>query len=785
MKSFSMKIWQGFLASLLLLCLCAPSAHAGQWEFQGYYWSGSANSVGLNLSDNRDGSYKTYIQNSKRSARNQLQTQGNYTPDSASVAVRGAYSGANFDSTLPPQKGSPGASGSVGSSVYAVFHWKRNLKSYYNGTMDYPETIPDPDDNPPTHIYVREKGTIYGNTGIYQDYQRPTGYDDADPWPGNYYEIKGSGMEELSLGDRHRPDNNQSTGWAYGPNSKTIIRKVEVENDQVIVPSRSFHGEIKLSPGYEKEDQSLKIDASLGFSYEADALNVGVSANPVGPFSVVKNEAFSKQYNGITRWSNKMTDDDGTFNVLHVEPIITANSYFSAWAKNPDGSDVFPNQKYIWDVSPDTYIPVPPHVDSVNSILYKWTMDGAVKQTDLVKQYNLGAVLPGGNATANGLNEAFHTVNPPFRDNFISQWQMAQQAANPPAEQKVDTSTPTKDLSWEFGSDYKSFGTKTSTVHVLITGQNPDDPVLDAGTITINWKRPKKCVFKVKIYGTTWHIPQGEGFTDVVKRSFNADGGLAAQVEGWAGMKIANLALLAVPGGGEVAGAAEAAEFEITTVGESSAQAVADQFAADIEKSAIDAVADDVRIPRGAQSETKIEVTPQAEPGEAPEPPVTRVIPKGRGDWPIQRATGDTAVDKVVREVDNVNKVGTLDPVNCGACTAAALMRDFGVDVNAVASTFDKFPNGMGPEELQEVMMKRGVEMTNEVECKTVADLQAQLGQLQPNQRYAIAEYNGVEAHWYNATPGENGTILYDTQKGAGAITPNADSNFWVYVFER
>ena len=783
---------------LLLLSVGARQAHAGHWELDRYEVTGDYQSEdkryespryhdGLTYEDlfyYDDGSQlhsvplKAHPQNPRPKVWPVYQGSGSVSTDTRlSNYEQVGYGGFGGPYHYTPSK-------LINTnSVHAIFKWHRDSVGYNSVTGQY---IDDPNDNPPDKLYIWESGQIWISR-----YHGGSRYGFSHPFHGEGISIQmSSTVPNTSKDDGgHTPDVNESYEYTEYDNNISGTNVIALKTggtDEVSGPTRT------LSAQVDTEDQTFQSDteemrAWASCRYEAQVLSIGIGATPVGPYDTVKDQPNDKELNGIARWTNKMTDDDGTFNVMHVEPIITANSYFSAWAKMADGSDLFPNQKYIWEVDPATYIPVSPPMDSVNSILYKWTMDGAIQETQMLRSPIPDPLHINPVDFAGHLNDGLHLINPSFRDAFIDQWRLTQAAANPPAEQKVDTSTSTKDLSWEFGTDYKNFGTKTSTVRAFVTGQNDGDPVIPLGKVKLNWSRPKKCVFRVTISGTTWHIPQGEGFVDVVKRSFNADGGLTAQVEGWAGLQIANVALMAVPGGGEAGAAAEAATIEITTTSEVSAEAIADQVAANVQKTAVDVVADDVTIPRGAQSETKIEVTPQAEPGEAPEPPVTRVIPKGRGDWPVQRPTGDEVIDKIVREVDDVNPAGTLDPVNCGACTAAALMREFGVDVNAVAKTFDEFPNGMSPAELQDVMMKRGIEMTDEVECKTVADLQAQLGQLQPNQKYAIAEYavDGKQAHWYNATSGENGTILYDTQKGAGEITPNADSNFWVYVFER
>ena len=83
----------------------------------------------------------------------------------------------------------------------------------------------------------------------------------------------------IDLGQAARPKYDPVTTWEYQPEHKIVIRRVDVSNDQAIVPSRSFHGQIKLSPGYEKETFDQYATASLSFGYEADVLNFFLNAS--------------------------------------------------------------------------------------------------------------------------------------------------------------------------------------------------------------------------------------------------------------------------------------------------------------------------------------------------------------------------------------------------------------------------------------------------------------------------------------------------------------------------
>ena len=542
-----------------------------------------------------------------------------------------------------------------------MFKWHRNQKyDFVNGGW---ASIDDPDDNPPDRLYILERG--YANVNRV--------YNSSVYNAGNFYDGTGLELSEFQNGFGD-PVEHSSMGYAgvldHAEASHITLVKTN-GGDEVPGPDRTLSGRVN-SQAWEFTSDNETVSSLMCFIYDAQLLDVSIGATPVGPYEVTRNQPNNKEFKGITRWTNKMTDDDGTFDVLHVEPIITANSYFSALAKMPSGSDLFTNQKYIWTVTPDTYIPVPTFLNvdhSVGALMYKWTMDGAVKETDLIQRYNLGALVPGGSTLSSGLNQALHTANPSFRDDFLRQWELTYNAANPPAEQKVDTSTPTKDFSWEFGSDYKNFGTKTSTVRAYVTGQNPSDPVIPLGKVKINWSRPKKCVFQVKIYGTTWHVPQGAGFVDIVKRSFNADGGLAAQVELWAGLQIANVVLAVVPGGGgagaEAGAAAEAATIEVTTTGEATASQVADQVAAGLPSSSAEVAAADEAIPAGAEGTTKVEVTRDAEAGEAADTATREVSTTNSGNCfvagtPVLMADGTL---KSIEQVRAGDMVASKDPL--------------------------------------------------------------------------------------------------------------------------
>ena len=273
MKFFSMKFWPSLLAFLMVLCLSTSMARAGQWELENYYWSGASNDIDLALVNNYETKgYDTLMRNRKSFARNEgwLALENSHRTPYATHLYPGPLVG-EFPIRI---SGVAPAYVSAGATVHAVFVWKRSLKMVFDANGAY-TSIPDPDDNPPSYIYVRELG------GAYASYlTHPGGHSTLDPWPAGYYRARGEGMDSgLQLGVRTRPETNPANAWIYGPNSKVVIRKIAVKNERAVVPSRSFHGDIDLKPGYEVEGTGLNIPSQLRFGYEADPLNVTLSAN--------------------------------------------------------------------------------------------------------------------------------------------------------------------------------------------------------------------------------------------------------------------------------------------------------------------------------------------------------------------------------------------------------------------------------------------------------------------------------------------------------------------------
>ena len=256
-KLFATKIWQSLWATLLFVLWTTTSANASGWELDGYYWSGSSETIGILKSPSfGDGKYIYYKGRNKESARNQrAESPGPIIPIFAEIIIGSGTP--SSEEGLTKQNTAPTPTASVGSSVYAVFTWRRNSKTYFNQLTGHYETIPDPNDNPPSHIYVREEGGVSGGSGRI-DRNGPN-----RNWKGDYFTITGSAMG-VDLGGH-----------------KVLIRKIAVSNDQAVVPSRSFHGEIKLSSGYENENigSGSSITSNVSFGYQADTLNFTFNAS--------------------------------------------------------------------------------------------------------------------------------------------------------------------------------------------------------------------------------------------------------------------------------------------------------------------------------------------------------------------------------------------------------------------------------------------------------------------------------------------------------------------------
>ncbi len=442
-----MKRWPSALASLLLMCLLAVPAVAGEWEFDGYYWSGSSNSVNLTWTrkySNGGESYNSYTQTGKNVFRDQKQDAYHPIPPHYAEIIT---SGLGLSGESVRHSGLATPTGEIGSSVYARFNWRRDMKGGYDeATGDYSE-YPDPDDNPPSYVYVRESASVSAGGYIQQQHGNPTGYTILSPWLGDYYDIQGEAMG-VSLAERSRNPNNPANSWLSKPNSKSEIRKIAVSGDSVTVPSRSFSGQVKLSPGYEKEQGDRYTSAYLDFGYGADPLNFLLHAS--APTVAHRQQTFdAEEVDALVGLSwiypnHLQTDDDGNVHAV------------------PDPADVASNWRRFTGGAIDEQAPLP-YFEGVAT--FNLTANNGDGRTSIYSSPTY-TWTPEGTTTA---QEAF---------------------AVPGGEPQV---TVTNDLqrtyAWNFGTatDGSVSFPKTTSVSVEMKSSEPDQPDTLKAEAKINW----------------------------------------------------------------------------------------------------------------------------------------------------------------------------------------------------------------------------------------------------------------------------------------------------------
>ncbi len=439
-KLFATKIWQSLWASLLLVLLTTSAAHAGQWELEGYFWSGKANSLDVFWSGNAQQGYQTPSYNQKNIARNETGDDEDGPPSYARVSTSGSRPW--IETT--PHKGILETSGEIGSSVYARFNWRRNTTGNYDeATGDYTE-FPDPDDNPPSHVYVRETASVFAHTNIHHVDWWP--YSDPTPWEDDHFQITGEAMDGLSVGQRVRTS---VSSFKYNPGYKTVIRKIAVSGDTAVVPSRSFQGEIKLSPGYEKEGFDQITTANLYFGYDAGVADVNFSVAPSNIFRVVKDEPNEKEFDAFV--SRGWRENEGD------TPEDAARQYWSGGAtyaasvrKSGSSESFFSSQIYNWKNEGE---------DSL------FTGDTSVPNYDRQKN-DISVSYP--------VKDLTHDFGEITAENLVS--------------------------------SAKSFP-KSSTVSVEIKGDEGGDSIDSSGTI--NWHVPFATIFEVAI-SLEVELPEGE-----------------------------------------------------------------------------------------------------------------------------------------------------------------------------------------------------------------------------------------------------------------------------------
>jgi hypothetical protein len=609
-------------ASASLLTLCSQ-AHAGYWEAPSYTQTGYTQNGDVSYYPDGPGTYTLHQSVGENALRNGITTQGD--GDLSHVGLDWGNQGTNGPLGKSFEKSAPRTFiATADYSIYAVLKWHRS----------------DAQDNPPKRVYVSEHVWIGGYrwsipSSPSVDYAKLTAT---------------IGVKDLRATAAKSPND---ANYVSGDDVK--IHSYPVAGDSVTLPTVEYKGQAKLDPGYEQTSQGVEL---MDAGYDVAPLTLSLSATPVGPYSVVKNLPDDKEYNGTTRWAMNLTDDDGVFTLpapdpnapaasedkaMHAQAFINAESAFVAVAKRADGTDIFPNQKFIWKAvgAPETYVPTYFTVDNQPDILlYKWQLNGQDKVASYMLRH-LGpspsdiAGVPGSGALRDDINSVFNTgdlpddkgaiMTPKLRDDMFRRMEAAWRGSHPPDEEQVDTSTPTKDFTWRLSDagSYNTFGTKTSTVRAFVTGQNAEDPVIEVGKVKINWVRPKKSVYKVTIYPVTWHVPQGAGFVDLFLSIFNSDADFSNSMEGWGGEKA--IQILSLPLGGE--GAAAEASFTVTT-DETIEQVAQSQLERTIAEAPASAAGHEA-ITEGTEGTARVRVEPEGDPtaGEAPEAPIEKEAP--------------------------------------------------------------------------------------------------------------------------------------------------------------
>ncbi|BCM91932.1 hypothetical protein IAD21_03810 [Abditibacteriota bacterium] len=829
--------------SLLLLFLLGLScpAQAGSWGTPTYVWSGSAHLQHLYYHPAANNLYNIDLTRTKNVLRGGVPvgppanpnspTRNDYGPPNQAL-VTWNNTGTAFagdDNTHSGPVAPPAASSDANSSVFAVFHWQRQQINGHD----------DATDNPPQYVYMSERATLYAQRYTFAAGGSLTAYADT-PWPADFVSVTGhAGSRDLQVNlnnanwqyDRQGFD----TGTAYQYTlqaSGTAVHRYAVQGDTVSLASVRFEGAVSLAPGYARPQDSARGLGAITCYYAATPLTLSLSATPVGPYSVIRNRPDDKEYNGTTRWAMDLTDDDGNFKVpdppdpetpvaddlkaIHGQYVIDAQSAFTAVAARPDGTPIFPNQKFIWKSTPIPDKPVPLYfsVDHQPEILmYKSLVNGMdTYYSTLFARLDSNENL---DALSTLLSERYFPtssgtiMSPSLRDELLRHMEAAWRGSHPPDEQLLNTSTPTKDFGWNMGNanDYANFATagKTSVVQAYVTGENADDPVIPVGKVKINWSRPKKCFWEVTIFPVTWRVPQGDGFVDLLRKIFTSNELLTENLELWGGEKIGQIALSAVGGvGGEAAGA-EPIVIRVTTAEGVSGEVIADAAVERTKLMASRQAAKDSAIPQEAEGKFHVEVKQKGDlpEGESPQPSVeregtVRPAPKGNPNthWPVPNPTGDLILDKNISEIDDVNQMingKVVNPTgvdNCGPCTMAAVLRQLGrlfereggPLVTPVASEIGGYPGGMYEGQLLGELNVQDIVLQDRQKFSDIASLRAYFNTLRDDQAGIVLEkFADGKEHWYNAAKGANGSILYDTQFGLGVPGPAAGSVYWGY----
>lgn len=180
---FWLKVW---LVIVAVSCATMPTANAGGWKLNRYIWDGKSHSEDLRITNAEGPEYGTVVTGFDSIPRKETSYSSPYNPLRSMVGVNYGVAGGPNSYTSSHQ-GIVGGSGEVNTSVSAEFVWQRNQIYFYDPATGQSSFVSDPNDNPPTYIYVRETFSASAGKSV------PlinSGYSFLNPWNGEYYDIE-------------------------------------------------------------------------------------------------------------------------------------------------------------------------------------------------------------------------------------------------------------------------------------------------------------------------------------------------------------------------------------------------------------------------------------------------------------------------------------------------------------------------------------------------------------------------------------------------------------------
>ena len=383
--SFPWRVLRVLFAVLLLASLHRP-ARAGEWKVERYVWNGASHNTSLYYSKSRD--VVSYTQTKTRNLVCRENTSIPLPPGAGNNALGHYISLVNVrwdninpmsDSDVVTSSTIQSATSRAQSSVCAVLKWHRNQILGQD----------DPYDNPPKFLYLSENVSISGSRNTYHIGRAYS----LTPWPGDFLKVfghAGSGDLQVAL---------SSDNWQYGAGdgsygysnsaSATKIHRYNVTGDTVIAGSVSYAGQAKLSPGYEQPQENGQGTGSVGFSYTAEPLSYGISANSNRIFRTTDSAPDHLEMDAWAKLNWKSEDIDKP-----DVPFWDGASGYSAFASLGSPNILSP-QFFKWSASPSPYVQQWLPDDPTGSIHSLYTTEGS--RSDKEFHFDLGnqtAALP-------------------------------------------------------------------------------------------------------------------------------------------------------------------------------------------------------------------------------------------------------------------------------------------------------------------------------------------------------------------------------------------------------